>query len=378
MEEIRGRLRQYFKKQKGKVHKIEGHPVAKAEEYIQDFYFTILCVAAQNEGELDESQALFIQRLLSGVENSKGIGEYIKKAYEMNEKYIEEFVILFKDNDLKYNLIVDCLLIANVIEGDVKDIAWLAEMSDTLGITKEEMDAMAKVTIGILIENTELYLKGSKALLDKYDYTMFWCYGKTFVVGCIQEDREITYYYALEKKPFSFAEGHRTFQSKQVIFENLIIDLKEIELIFQSIEKVRFENCEFMGGSKFLKINACKKVEIEGCLFEGFTDSVIYGEADSVDIKNSKFYNCRVDYGGVMHWTRLSEELLIENSEFKDCSSSVCYFSNGPSDSFKGKSKVKNCKFYNCKVGGSYAAFYNCPQSMFENCESVGSQKLWY
>ena len=374
MENSAAKLRQYFKTQMGKSHQIENHPLNQADEYTRDYYLTMLCVASQSKGELEGGQALFIQRILGGITGAKDFREYIKRAYEVDIKFAEEFVNLFKDSPLKYNLIVDALIIAHLNHDEFQNTLFIAELSDTLGITHDEMIAMAKLTSGILSENSEQYLEGSKLLASKFDYQKFWYYGKNFVAGCIQNDDEVTYYYSLNKKPFTFENQRIEIKSKTVIFENLIVDLSETQIALQSCEYVSFRNCEFTG--KRINISSTKKLEIVDSIFRNFNDRVFsISGLDKLEISNSNFYDCRSDNtGGVFRIDNNKKELelQIKDSEFKNCFSrdryGILYFNSGY---LSQESQIINSKFYNCKCQWNAEQIYTSKKEMYIDCEIV-------
>lgn len=376
MENSAAKLRQYFKTQMGKSHQIENHPLNQADEYTRDYYLTMLCVASQSKGELEGGQALFIQRILGGIKEAKDFREYIKRAYEVDIKFAEEFVNLFKDNPLKYNLIVDALIIAHLNHDEFQNTLFIAELSDTLGITNDEMIAMAKLTSGILSENSEQYLEGSKLLASKFDYQKFWYYGKNFVAGCIQNDDEVTYYYSLNKRPFTFESREIEFKSKTVIFENLIVDLSETLLKLESCEYISFRNCEFT--VKYIKIYSTKKLEIVDSVFKNFNEGVFdISGLDTLAISNSKFYDCK---HGVFRISNKKElEIQIKNSEFKNCYSyladvsGILYFNSG---SLSGESQIVNSKFYNCK-SPFVAQIERSSKEMYIDCEIVDCDKMY-
>lgn len=414
MENSAAKLRQYFKTQMGKSHQIENHPLNQADEYTRDYYLTMLCVASQSKGELEGGQALFIQRILGGIKEAKDFREYIKRAYEVDIKFAEEFVNLFKDNPLKYNLIVDALIIAHLNHDEFQNTLFIAELSDTLGITNDEMIAMAKLTSGILSENSEQYLEGSKLLASKFDYQKFWYYGKNFVAGCIQNDDEVTYYYSLNKRPFTFESSEIEFKSKKieiksktVIFENLIVDLSETLLKLESCEYISFRNCEFTG--KYIEINSTKNLEIVDSVFKNFNDGAFFisgldklAIVDSVfknvsrvgfitnlnklEIINSKFYNinCTGNYssssgkGGVFYFNEIKElEIQIKESEFKNCyAESYCSILYCFKTSLSSNTQIVNSKFYNCK--SQYGTqIEGSKKEMYIDCEIVDCGKMY-
>lgn len=382
MENSAAKLRQYFKTQMGKSHQIENHPLNQADEYTRDYYLTMLCVASQSKGELEGGQALFIQRILGGIKEAKDFREYIKRAYEVDVKFAEEFVNLFKDNPLKYNLIVDALIIAHLNHDEFQNTLFIAELSDTLGITNDEMIAMAKLTSGILSENSEQYLEGSNLLASKFDYQKFWYYGKNFVAGCIQNDDEVTYYYSLNKSPFTFESSEIEFKSKTVIFENLIVDLSKTLLKLESCEYISFRNCEFTG--KYIKIYSTKNLEIVDSVFKNFNDRAFFiSGLDTLAISNSKFYDCKNsnDAGGVFRIDNKKElELQIKNSAFKNCYSNYSGGILSFNDSYlSGESQIINSKFYNCKSHNSTwrPIIHTSTKEMYIDCEIVDCDRMY-
>ncbi len=399
------KLQQYFKLQKGKTHKIENHPIALEEEHIRDFYLTMLCVASQAEGGLSEGQALFIQRIISGVENAKELREYVKLSLNIDDKFAEEFVTLFVKNDLKYNLIVDCLLIAHALEGEENKNIFLAEMIDTLGVKKEEALALAVIAIGILTQDSESYLSGIKSLSKKFDYTKFWYYGKEFVVGCVQNDSEAIYHYSMTQKEYIFPqkEGEKNnsivLKSKKIVLQNLVLDLSQINrLILKSTESIYLINCEFDGKDKHQKggISFYNSINIYviNCRFKNFITSrsvLLFSNICNVHIRNSIFTDCESTYlgydtsqygdmhcGSILYSEHCDCNVDIVESEFYRCQGNKYAIM-----SYRKKSinyKIEGCKFYEC--GNSlnpFVMFKESRKSDFIACSTQGcGRSLWY
>lgn len=341
------KLKMYFKKNKSESYPITDHPLEQADEYTKGIYITMLCTIMCNNSEPREEQRLFIERLKNGIGVSGNINDYIKKALEIDDKFAEDFVRQFKDNELKYNFVVDALvLVSSIGNPKKKDVDFISEICDMFAISKDDIRIFSRMALGIVEQDSEKFIDTSDNNLELEKVEQFKYYYKDFFQGELINNDEIVYYYASEKKELDFKllikeSGTINFIEKSRVFENYIINLKNIKFEFKDCKEIKFINSDFIGQS--IDFTYCNNIIIKNCEFSKFNEGTF------------NLLNCN--------------NIFIKDTYFKDCSKYV-----GRNDGRGGviyskelkKADIIDCRFYDCSLStdgynSAYGAiFYAC------------------
>ena len=372
-------VRSFFKKEQPKNHPIKDHPLEKCEEYTKNLYVDMLCVFAMYDNDDTENQFNFIQRIMSGIEDTLSINDHIKRAMEVNVDKVGEFIKQIQSNDIKDIFFIDALIISCANGSPTKkQTEFLAEFADMLGLTKDDIQFLCEFVIGIFEQNLDKlteFVNNHKEMEHYVKKSL--CYIQSLIDSRnFSTDSKIYCYSLIKSKIEMFNKSYQFKNNNSVTLENIVIDNN---LVFNSVETVNLKSCVFENIKKVaLDFSGVRKVNIENCIFKNL-EKVLYFKNDGINIKisNSSFKDCRGDY---------RTPVIISSDKKIFCDFENCNFQNiiaQYSDGYviAGGSeiyiKAKNCQFYNC-VGGYclfYRGLYEPYNFQYEDCEYIGCVK---
>lgn len=380
-------VRRFFADSRASNHPIKEHPVSKADEYVRNLYFDMLCVVAQYECNDTENSFTLIKRIMSACGNVQHLEEYIRRSMELTTEKTAEFIKQCKDNNLCEIFFVDSLLLScSNGTPNAKQVAFLSQFGDMLGFNKVNMSEMAKFAVAILEQDSEKY---QEILEDKNEQIQenILCYAKEFVTGLIIHTSKKAYYFSkelMEYKLTTEADGEvkdvvGLFLNglKYVKFENLIFNFSE-GISLKTIENVSFENCHLMACT--LSLESIDKIAINNCVFKWDKGNNYVYENDCS--------NCYYSNKAIKTWLELSE-ISITNTSFSgfggyshtnryDCAKGTVFY-DGYNRNAKGENKIlfDNCDFSDIHVKCSCSGYYGAnailyteryPEVVVTNC----------
>lgn len=406
------KMRSYFKEQKANLYAIVGHPLEKSDEYVQMIYIKMLCSLIQYNNLPSEEQLLFIERLLRGIGMSEPLAEYMQKALEIDEQFAEEFVRQFKGSPLRYNFIVDALmLVTNVSHPCSEHIEFISEICEILCINQKEVTFLSQMALSILEQDSKRYMEAVEKTPSLCEAQDFACYAKNFLVGRMVDHMHTVYYYANKKTDFNKVFAHEemaretyTFTQEQVVLENWTIDLSETSWRFVNCKEVRILNCKFIGKDKAIQFDGVNSIIIENSFFSGFSKRVMMiNDCSKFEMVNTHFYDCTYIYndsssrvGGIYYIEDKGINLGTGDRSvklyacvFKDCgiwnthSDEYYYAPNniiGYSENVK--QTISYTRFYNClaynkgskEISGRGGVMFN--NAISNDCELTASNKI--
>lgn len=374
------KARKYFQEKKPEIFLIADHPIEKEEEYLQELYVSLLCSIAAFDGEVADSETIFIKRIINGIKLKTEFSQLMKKGLDINNQTVDDFINAFSGKALAFNFIADALLLA-ASDGVLhdKELELIAEISEILKITQKEIDVISQFIAILTIQDQE---KLSKFLEE--NKIPFECeyFIKSFSLEMIIT-KDIEYYTGDIK-----FEENKAFLKPIVRFENAKIMINDyVDLIINGQKLVEFINCEITGGIMIndnvdLIINAQKLVEyfnreitggknnamqisnvtevkIIKCTFRGFIRRVFsFTNIPKILIKDSHFEYCGYKYS--------SREILAggvflfdnTNSEITNCVFNKCYIENGNGPVYRPSGFIGYFIDSNSEI--SYNSFINC------------------
>lgn len=371
-------IRTNLEKKRPDVYPIKEHPIDGCEEFVKKLYIDILCVVAQYENEDAENQLKFIQRIHAGAGIAEPITENIKNAMEVTVEQFDEFLRQCRENSLENIFIVDCLLTA-CADGtpNAKQVAFLAEVSEALGIGREHTGWLCDIAIAILEQDTEKYHAACENIPhDKKTPIVesVVCYLKEFVVGVLVDTDELLWIYAKEKTVLSDVLYDQLFdedgvERNKVKIENIIFPCYRDGIFhFKNIKEIECRSCELLSSS--FDFNSIYHISISDCIFDGkeSTDSFLYyRNITNVDIMNSLFTDKKIerssnfsalkclDKYSLSDYIKRGTKINITNSEFRNIQSKT-YLHNDSlivntgyeHQSWEGDLEDKRVHFINC------------------------------
>lgn len=358
------------------------HPITKVDEYVRGLYIDVLCSLARYAVKDSESRLSFVERIHAAAGLSTEFPEHIKNAMNITPERFDELFKQCKENDLTVIFVVDCMLIA-CADGkpNSKQIAFITEMFDALGLSKDEVSVLAELAAAILEQCSDRYFSAMKNApgesVEKIAKGIF-TYIREFVSGVIVNTSELVWVYSSERDGLMEVVGDTHLgDPKQIIFENVRINTSSIEgcnhLVFRNCygktpfelmnnERVFFLNCEFC-------INT---FDVYDNFFEiGSVKSVLFKWCDFTDMR---FGNTKGGTAGMIRFVDNSCHVFFEDSKFNDIE---CI--GGWSSIITGKSTpasltVKNCNFIDCAPNGSLfpnVSFHELENNTYLNCKNV-------
>ncbi|WP_313638305.1 hypothetical protein [Paenibacillus sp.] len=363
-------LREAMKNNKAKLYTVINHPLASQEEYYRDLYLKMLCLIAHYSDGINNSQLFLLQRLILGVTQDTSAQEYIRRATEADENFLEDFIDGFKTEELKFAFVVDSLVLSALGNQDTNgQLQFIAELSEQLRITASEIKYLALLAQSIIEQNQDKFNSADEARPVNISSEMFHYYTKAYVQVFIstREDRfsmsfqERTLYNFDQKADHYLGPTSMLMRKSYIYLENMIINTKDFQLAFVGCEKIELINCEFIGSGNSIHFKYCKEIRLEGCTFRDFKErSLILEEVTEIKLISCDFNQCVHNYsrssgdweklGGVIYSQNPSEiqHLFIEQCSFKDCGgvNDRYYFSSAIISNINGR--VTDSKFINC------------------------------
>jgi len=114
------KARAYFKEKKPEVFPLTGHPLAKEDIYVKEIYVSILCSIAAYDGEIAESEMIFIKKVINGLELNTKFEQLVKNGLEISNQLVDDFIKAFSGKEYAFNFIADALMLA-VSDGKLHD-----------------------------------------------------------------------------------------------------------------------------------------------------------------------------------------------------------------------------------------------------------------
>ena len=145
----------------------------------------MLCTLVRYTGEPSEMQVLYIRRLISGARAESDFQDYMKMALDLDTEDIDEFISVFKEDDLKYYFCIDGAILLSVIKGADKNYALLAELIEMLRLTSYELKYLTTVAKAIVIQSSELFDEAKKYISDTTENLSMYHYVCGFYGGAI-------------------------------------------------------------------------------------------------------------------------------------------------------------------------------------------------
>lgn len=361
------KARKYFQEKKPEIFPIANHPMEKEEEYHQELYISLLCSIAAFDGEVADSETLFIKRIINGIKLKTEFSQLMKKGLDINNQTVDDFVNAFSGKSLAYNFIADALLLA-ASDGVLhdKELELIAEISEILKITQKEVDIISQFIAILTLQDQEKLSKFSEENKIPFECEYFI---KSFSLEMIIT-KDIEYYTGDIK-----FEANKAFLKPIVRFENTKIMINDdVKLIINGQKIVEFINCEITGGSdNAIQISNVTEVNIINCTFKDFVQRVfMFSSIHKALISDSYFTNCGYFYEGSKSETGGVFLFKNTNSEIINCVFDSCHISNycdQKPDGFCGS--LINSNLVISKIVYSNCATYintYSPQSVGEIC----------
>lgn len=372
-------LIEYIKQNKPANYPIGNEELEKETDFIKNVYFKMLALVLQVGDFVSETQLNIYQRLLAGSGAQYEYSEYFRQALKVETGDFDEFVREYKTKGLRYRFVLDSILLCMDGERKKDQLEFVASMEESLGLQLDEAKYLTKLAKSILLQDRKMYSELQVILSEQLTYPLFKDYIELFAKGYVWKTPKEVYLYSPSKEEFDIAGESKTlkFQETIVEFKNLIIDVSKIQLEFSANAELKFENCEFKGGSYPISIIGTREVEFKNCTFRNFVVTAIMEDGiGNVAFENCEFLDCKVspykynrmdfhkslvflkpqgDRRKFAPYTINGEQIeptnRFTNTMFKNI---ICYhkykdyMARSGELIYNGRGEVQGCKFYNC------------------------------
>ncbi len=163
---------------------INGHHMSKSGQYEKELYINMLISVAMIEETLSEKLA-FIERIRFGIGSEKSFEESYKKTLLIDNGLVDEFIKSTDTYD-KISLIIDAFILMGISQEKEKTQEYIAELCLIMGIKKDDLKIIAKLSKSIISQNESIYFDSLTNVNDYKIIDIIYPYIKEYVVGIIR------------------------------------------------------------------------------------------------------------------------------------------------------------------------------------------------
>lgn len=306
------------------------HPLVNAEDYKKELYIAMLCLVCDMDGNIGDAEKFYINKLMKTMDCKAKFTDLVKLGLNLSKENIKEFLKIFGKAPLSYYFTLDALIVSAIdLKIIDKELQLIAELTELLGIDKNDLEEIAKfASIIIAMDNKELdnfLLKNDNKF--EFDYLVLYFF-KNY-----QKPVKISSYITGD---ITFTESF-TFTKKEITIENAKINIEEnVKLKFNNQSKLIIKNCEILQKTKeFIEINNNPNVIIED---SSFTNKLTNSTLVLTNCENVLINNCI-----------FSESMLFGYYKRLFFSHEV-YIGGKPTIKLNTcNGNISNCKFVDCK-----------------------------
>lgn len=285
------KIRKYFEEHKAERYPFENALLNEKDEYVKSLYFRMLCTLVRYTGEPSEMQVLYIRRLIAGSHAENEFEDYMKMALDLDTEDIDEFISVFKEDDLKYYFCIDGAILLSVIKGADKNYELLAEFIEMLGLTSNELKYLTAVAKATIIQSGELFDEAKRYTSDTTENLSMYHYVCGFYGGAITHTPSKIHIYSKDKSCVNISD-YETFKAKKVIIENITADLHD-DVVFEGCAEVVIKNCKFSGNKYRFEFFNVGKIVVENCRISDFFNRFTFlRDCNELIVSQNHFVNC--------------------------------------------------------------------------------------
>ena len=230
MTELNGnikKLHNIFKEIKNEFYKISNPETTGLDEYIKKLYFEMLCTIIQYENNASKMQILYLRRLFSGIQLEGDVEDYIRKALEITETDVREFVDCLRSSKARYYFTLEgIILVALGIDGQ-EAYEYFAELIEIIGIKKAELEHLSKVARSVLAQKSSYYDEAKTIATTETKKLNFVPYIIDYYQGAMVDTVEDFYYLSPDNEKVSEIQLPTEYSQKNITFKNLHVVLQE-------------------------------------------------------------------------------------------------------------------------------------------------------
>jgi len=403
--------------------------LSSKESYAKELYFTLLSAVAIIDSEINAKERSFLSALIKGSNLNCEVSKIIDRSITAEKELIIDFLNCFGKDKLKYNFILNSLMMARIDDKiNDKEASIIAELVEILEITKEEIMFLAELALAIMEKNIERFHTLVSIKPDNIDFIQFEDHLHSFIkipnvkyVNSIVEleENELSGSLIIEC-PIKISKDIKIYDAtifftdngKMIFEEEIIIKIIKIEafnseLIFNKCNNIIITDSVFKDNlnkrpltyndcidgvidkSKFINCDLFTKLNNIEATDEKCSGGAVYIYRSNVALKNIEFANCKSKFsgGGVY----LYNEYCVEDGhKINPIVIAYCFFINCSSINGNGGGiyiKAHNTYTRYCSYGNKKSRYneeqyrqcnlYCINNSSFTNCHAINGGGLW-
>ena len=343
-------IRNAMTEMKAEMYAIKNPELAELDEYRKTLYLKVLCTVLQYENTPSDMQILYLKRLLKGLGADEPVEEYMRKALDISDVDIREFVGYMKDSRIKYYFALEGILLISMGDYSADTYEYLAELIELTGISKDELRGVSLVAKSVLQQDSAYYDQAKELLTDDLQQVNFAPYIKNYYAGAILDTQHEKYYSAPKGETLQLTLSG-VHKAEKITYDNLVLYV-DAGCNFDGCECVTISNCKLMPANNgSIRFESIGKLQIENCEFLDFENRVaFFARVNSIQINGCRFENCGFTCtgdrrGGVFGTACLNNAVKFE---FNGNKVRKCYIKAKERQPFYGVSGVLIC------LSGSY------------------------
>ena len=333
-------IRKMLEEMKGHKYAIANPDLVSLDEYVKSLYIQVLCTVVQYENEPVDMQILYLKRIVNGIGVEDPVEEYMRKALEISETDIQEFLSHMKEGKARYYFALDAILLVSMAQTSQPSYEYIAELIELLEIDKQSLSHLAMVAKSVLVQQSADFDCAKEHATEYTAELNFMPYIHNYYVGAIVDTPIEKYYASPDIVLENEIELPTSYEERLVTFENLVITVSQ-DWHFNGCEKVRFKNCRLVGNKGNLRFDSVGTIELENSSFTNFNNRVARIERlNNFIVKNCKFVKSGYgsngpSYGGIFGINldngETMERVVLENNELHNCyiRASYNYYAKG-------------------------------------------------
>lgn len=155
-------IRKLMKDMKANLYAIENPDLVVLDEFNKNLYIKLLCTVVEYENNPSDMQVLYLKRIIKGIGLQEPVENYMRKALEVSDDDIKEFIDFAKKGCIKFYFALESILLAALGDSNQPNMEYVAEIIELCGATKNDLEYLSLVAKSILQQDSSYYDESKK------------------------------------------------------------------------------------------------------------------------------------------------------------------------------------------------------------------------
>jgi len=159
---------------KAERYSIVGHPMCDRDEHEQAMYLLLLLsVISMDDVSYDKSFSL-LYRISHGMKFNGNVQDLFIQAKQINFDRIDEITRLFINDDVKYVMLMECMMLAQCFKKEYKKaMEYIAELCILLKLDKEQITMISNIARVVLMQSVYEYKCDIKNTIESFNCYLY-------------------------------------------------------------------------------------------------------------------------------------------------------------------------------------------------------------